>query len=532
MEAIEATGSSDDYRDFLRAFGSNARSKVEPVKVVFTTDADELWRSYLDAMPPDERQHYTCHACRHFVERFGSLVTIDTETGRTTPVMWSSRPGGMYSDVFAVLDRIVSKSRVTGVFVSDAKEWGMLSNRDGKRPGVYWHHLHVSPPQHLVFRGSALRNASQVAAEKREEYAMLQRGLAEFGPAVVEQALGLLRSESLYRSEKVLGVADWMNRLHTARATARDSRAKENLTWLAVATAPAGFCHVRSSMIGTLLEDIAAGMDFEQVKRRFADKMHPLQYQRPQAAPTAGNIAQAEAIVEKLGIARSLLRRHATLADIQTVWTPKSAPVAQTGDVFGHLKPKQQLGQVVVGKAPPMTWAKFYRDVLPHADQVEYFTQGTNYMGLLTAVDPEAPPILQWDMPDQRNPVSWYVWHGGSTPPTFSLPNHAWVKAAAIALLPPMWNMRIKPHEGEGAIVLLDGARDTRRPSSCLFPEILKGELREVRATIEAYSKSRNIEPAAEQAAGADLRKGSKWEARMRVRSGAVVTEYVVDRWD
>lgn len=34
--------------------------------------------------------------------------------------------------------------------------------------------------------------------------------------------------------------------------------------------------------------------------------MNPLQYQRPQAAPSAGNVAQAERIVEKLGIANSL----------------------------------------------------------------------------------------------------------------------------------------------------------------------------------------------------------------------------------
>lgn len=53
-------------------------------------------------------------------------------------------------------------------------------------------------------------------------------------------------------------------------------------------------------MIGTLLDDIASGMSFDSVSRRFAEKMHPLQYQRPQAAPSAGNIAQAEKIVEKL----------------------------------------------------------------------------------------------------------------------------------------------------------------------------------------------------------------------------------------
>ena len=74
-------------------------------------------------------------------------------------------------------------------------------------------------------------------------------------------------------------------------------------------------------MIGTLLEDLATGMDFATVSARFAAKMHPLKYLRPQAAPRAGNIADAEKIVAKLGIARSLERRFARIDEIETLWT-------------------------------------------------------------------------------------------------------------------------------------------------------------------------------------------------------------------
>ena len=108
------------------------------------------------------------------------------------------------------------------------------------------------------------------------------------------QALKLLKSEALYRSEKVLGQAQWLYDLHRALPSRRN---RDHVLWRAVAAAPAGFCHPRSSMIGTLLEDLAAGMPFDDVSRRFAEKMHPLLYQRPQAAPSAGNIAQAEKIV-------------------------------------------------------------------------------------------------------------------------------------------------------------------------------------------------------------------------------------------
>ena len=68
----------------------------------------------------------------------------------------------------------------------------------------------------------------------------------------------------------------------------------------AVAAAPEGFCHPRSAVTASLLEDIAAGMPFDSVRDRFNVKVGPLAYQRPQAPPSEGNIKAAEALVEKI----------------------------------------------------------------------------------------------------------------------------------------------------------------------------------------------------------------------------------------
>jgi len=40
---------------------------------------------------------------------------------------------------------------------------------------------------------------------------------------------------------------------------------------------------------------------------------------------------------------------------------------------------------------------------------------------LVTAKHPEAPPILQWDSPDKRNPVSLYVYVNGSATADWNL---------------------------------------------------------------------------------------------------------------
>src|ERR1019366_3072135 len=158
-----------------------------------------------------------------------------------------------------------------------------------------------------------------------------------FTPPMLDEALRLLRAESLSNSERFISPVQWLRTLHDRPK----GRAGENVLWRAIASAPDGYCHPRASVVGSLLEDIAAGKPFAEIKRAFDAKLHPLIYQRPQAAPTAGNIKAAEAIVEKLGIAPSLERRFARLDEVLpwAIWQPKAPAAPQnTGGVFGHLK--------------------------------------------------------------------------------------------------------------------------------------------------------------------------------------------------
>ena len=66
---------------------------------LFTTDAVGLYDVLLLSLPSSRRQHYTCRTCRHFVERYGGLVTID-ESGAATSPLWDGRvhPSGGLSD--------------------------------------------------------------------------------------------------------------------------------------------------------------------------------------------------------------------------------------------------------------------------------------------------------------------------------------------------------------------------------------------------------------------------------------------------
>ena len=518
VASAEASNSGPEYDHWLELVQRNFLNLGRIS--LFTTDTKDLWQLYLDCFHPEQKQAHNCSACRRFVQQFGGLVTID-DRGRPASVFWDieSAPSECKPGVAAMRNHVLNAT-VTGVFLSSRETWGIPVT------GL-WTHLAVTPHADMVYRGKSL-TPGQAMAEKREDYKNVIRALQEFTPATIAQALSLLKSDALYRSEKVIGPAKWLEELHNACAKADRS----NVVWRAVATAPAGFCHPRSSMTGTLLEDIASGMEFESVSRRFADKMHPLRYQRPQAAPSAGTIAQAEKLVEQLGIAKSFERRFARLDEIQTIWMSATEP-KRTGGFFGHLIPKDRKTSDKM-KVPPqvITWEKFARTVLEGAKSIDLMVpEKGSFTALVTAEHVDAPPILQWDSPECRNPFSWYMYVNGSSAKQWGLDALSWCRVPAVALKPSMWFGEHK-HQGIGALFILDGAKDNSNNSACLFPETLKSELRPVRSVIEAYSKKAQL-GGKNEASACGLLMGKESGVHVRVTNASgVQIEYKLDRWD
>jgi hypothetical protein len=494
---------------------------------LFTTDVDDAWGLFLASFrDATVRQHHRCHRCRQFIERFGTLAMI-SESGQLASAIWHENDANeVYQPAVRVLAKAVTGAKVTGVYLSSADIWGTPHTGD-------WRHLSLTPPAGILHK-SATRTAGQAMAEKGEDFKTVMHALGEYTRTHLETAIALLKTDSLYRSEKVLGQAEWLHELHVAREAA-DGNAKANTVWRAVASAPAGFCHPRSSMIGTLLEDIAAGMEFSVVAGRFAAKMHPLAYLRPQAAPPAGAIVAAEKVMQQLGAAGSLARRFARLDDLKALWKPAQKKESSTiQGLFDHLMPKGGESSNLSIPAQTMTWDKFQRTVLPTAERIEFRAPGIGrYSALVTAVNADSPPILQWDNEDARNPVSWYFWHEGSSAVSFSLVADTYVEVEAITLKPSMWNGGYE-HHGVGVMFVLKGARETRISGAALFPEFLKSEFHGIRSVMEAYSRSASIEGIREpHAAGVMLTNGERsWDAKLRVWVGGRSQEYQLDRWD
>lgn len=517
-----------DYSALLTSVRKSFDAAVRGGAVLFTTDAAGLNDLYLDNLPA-ERQVHTCHCCRRFIGTYGNLVRVG-DKGELIPVMWN--PEGVpdfYRPAFAALNARVKKARIDGLFLTKETVWGNPVTGD-------WSHLSVIPGSALVYRERAL-TAFQAMAASKENFRTVATALSEFTKPMLDEAMRLFTSDVLARSEKFVGPVKWLRDLHDRPK----GRAGENLLWQAIATAPEGYCHPKASVIGPLLADIEAGKPFAAIKRNFDAMLAPLAYQRPQATPTVGNIRAAEALVEKLGIAPALERRFARLDEVQEVlWEYEPRRPVKTEGVFGHLKPKTDNGVRPVNlPSLTVTWEKFLRTVLPGTEAIELHvpTQG-RFIAMTTATNADAPPILKWDRDDERNPVAWYVYPDMSPAHQWGL-SSGWSKVLAVVPFPNQWGTRPMPFVGEGAILVLAGAEDSRQNAgNALFPECLKDDLHGARSTIESYSRSAVIGgrgTGQQLASGYDIRKsnnGHSVDCTLRVLAGGSWTSYHVDRWD
>lgn len=517
----------DNFVNILSASGN----------LLYRTDVEEnLFETYLDNLPHQEmRQHHNCSACRHFVNHFGGLVAIDDD-GKLHSALWDlpGMDGNFYEPAITALARKAKKAKVTGVFLTD-------QNTLGQPHTGQWTHLAVRVPRISKYKATLTPN--QAAAEKKEDFKNLMVALSEFNRATLEAVVQLFKSDALYRTEKFLAPVEFLVRLMDIRDNTKDRVLKHNLLWREIGAAPAGFCHPKSGVIGTLLTDLQNGVPFLNAKANFKTLTNPDVYMRPTAAPKAQQVARAEQIVADLGVATALERRFMRFEEVKLMWEP---PVAKDepakGGVFGHLKPRGSRTDdeplAISAGTQTISWTKFQQTVLPNAESIRYLVPGgrSSYVALLTSVHEDAKPILQWDSEDQRNPASWYTYREGSHAVTWNLQAGKRTKVVGITQRPHQWYSDKFAHQGNAVIFLLEGCRDTnyRGVGNGLFPELLKSEFHEIRSTIEAYSLGTVAEGYEEATAnGVTLQQGGATvEHSFEVVVKGISIVYKIDRWD
>lgn len=405
MTNLSYSDKSERYEEFEASIQKNLDAAVSGNKKLFTTNAEGLFQTHLTNLPQEKQEHYNCRACRKFIDGFGDLVVVDAQGNKTSAVFNLETTPPMFIESVTAVLKSIEESKITGVFVSNQRTLGQPLT------GV-WSHLSLQLPSQFVNR-SVLKDAHQVMAEFRQDFEMTVNATRSYSLDTVEKAITLIQAEVMYRSGRLLENAKWFKEVLVAKDNT-NSEQWRNIVWNAVAKAPVGFTHIRSSMIGTLLDDIANGVPMARVQANFEEKMST--FMRSTATPSENALYEAGKTIEKLGLEDSLERRYARFDEIATAWTPKESKVAPTrsersAGVFANLVSQAKDADTTPNLDIPaklMTWEKFNESVLPNANKVEVLLDNASrFMAMVTAVNPEAENILQWE-----NPFSWY-YHGG-----------------------------------------------------------------------------------------------------------------------
>lgn len=488
------------------------RSSVNP---------DALWEAYLSGFDDSEiRQQHNCHCCKTFIKKYGGLVYI--QGTELHPVVWPTYTDTkLYTEPLNNMLKLFNDCNITYPFITTQKELGKPLDPSG------WTHFWV--------KGGGLGSLHSVKPNKEAaELATNKRMIEEFLPSTSLEMFSLvceaLKGDSIVSREKHQFMANWLKSAKRKYTSLNTHAERRNYLWHLATTSPTGFCHAKNTVVGMFIQDLQAGKSVDEARHRLNAAMCPLQYQRPQAAPTAGNIRVAERLIAELGLERSLERRMATLEDIQEyVWTPAAMTEEQRG-VFSHLLQKTKKLEIPSDSyINNVSWSVFARDVLPEARGMRVkMSETLPFYGLTAAVHPDAHPLFQWDSLEHRNSVAWYTYSMGSRPAQWGLAAGEWVEVVGVIRRPDLWNGR-KGEKDDIRLFLVAGAKDTHNRSLALFPETLRRELYEVRSTIEAHSRSGKLQEVEKPACAVAV--AGRMPVLIEVAGEVLRRYYRIDRW-
>lgn len=408
---------NDQYLEFEQQVKDTFKKVTDQKCILVKTNVsgNDLWDAYINNIPEKDgaRQHYTCNACKHFITRYGSIAIVNTD-GSITSALWNPETTpNFFKKSVKELKKRVERNSVKNILLVDNKVLGIPKTGE-------WTHISVElPAGYSSINTNRLKTAKQVLAEKKEEFRLLSIALNDFDDEIIQQAINLLESDSLYRGNRFIEMVKWFKSIKTGLKTIDNVTYRHNLLVLIASIAPAGAARIKNTVVGELMYNLKEGMPTTEVIRKFNNMMNPSNYMRSQNDPSVNAVIEAEKIIESLGLAPSLERRYLKIEEIpkeEIIWKQKeniaTTQPLTTGGIFRGVidkiefsKPKTERNDIPATK---MTWEKFKRTILPNALTIEAKIDNSDkLMALVTAVNPTSENILQWS-----NPVSWY-YHGG-----------------------------------------------------------------------------------------------------------------------
>ena len=401
---IEEDDTVDSFEQFVADVNTrlSAMSKGELYVAGDGLDRDSIWLTFLDSFPAGtnprfrERTEYDCSTCRGFIKNFGNVVEIHNGQVRS---IWSgvSASDPVFSVVAAAMDEFVGTLPLSTIFRSAEAQYGTRTTRALRDGQVeVWHHLYGRvEKRHRTKDVGAARGTFDAAVQ------VFQRGLADLTQHALDTVVDLIDDNALYRGTEHRRAVTEFRSLQNQWTKATDAQP------FVFANAMNPAARLRNTVIGTLVQDLSAGVDLEEAVRSFETKVAPQNYQRPRALITPAMVKAAMKTIDELGIEESLQRRFARLSDVSVtnvLWVDNDTQSRMKDAIEGLLMQAATMSSAGArlrdAKPEEIPVVAFMKDILPGAATIDLWVANSHephFVSLTTGRHPAAPRLFTWD---------------------------------------------------------------------------------------------------------------------------------------
>lgn len=410
------------FEKFAKAVRTRFDELSQSPLYVLDVDSAALWEVYLKAFPEGtnpmfrKRTEHDCSCCRHFIRDIGAVVGI--QNGAIVSVWDNCGPDlpEPYRTVTLKMADYVRQFPIRDIYYTNQAKHGVPFNHQltEDKKNLTFHHFAVEAPKKFVVKDVATKQG-----DARTTQQVLLRGVRELAPEAVKTVADLISSKALYRGEeftqvllefmrlqgRILSVAaNWPSDVAmTPNVKTRIEAQQALLAWENIGNP--FVARLRNTALGTLLQDLSAGVDLEEAVKAYEKIMAPSNYKRPTALITKGMVEAAMKTIQELELEQALERRHAKISDVSV-----NSVLFVDNAVQPRMKDGKSLMGLLMEEVKPVAFdAKnateigiedFLKTVLPKTKSLQLYLDNNltgNMMSLTAPVHPEENSLFKWN---------------------------------------------------------------------------------------------------------------------------------------
>lgn len=483
----------------------------KPVPIRVKTE-ESLWDLYINNIDESCRQQYNCRSCKNFIEKYGNIVLVD-EDAIIVSLLWDEKD---VPDLFKASVKAMREACEKGrISVSEGYAGDIFyevnrSTNLGKMRSKFASSL-KNEYNHLYLTGNIVNKLSCIHINEYAESCatLIKLGLSKVDH--IENFVRFLNNDDLYDIEKyrwAVSILDYVKEIH-------GKNAKNSIIIKYAQLSNWKWTHFNQSVIGEIFEGICKEESFDTLKSRYNYLTDSVRYMRPTADAPDALIKEANKLFESMGItADSLRRRPARLDELTYIWKEPEESYEVHGDVrdkgvFDSLlsenrKPKSRHKFIIEEK---MSLNKFLTKILPDCETIS-LKVNRELISLIslagvwfnTATAEDSYPIIRWDLPDSRQPVSQYQIRNKINPNMY-IPNVRtmdYIEIYGICYDCEYWKSITDPETVSSAginFILKNGSLLGNEIPLSIFPSIVNPKFHSIRKVIEKYSNENILDP-------------------------------------